>query len=739
MTFTEAAVEVLRLIGKPLHYKAITDIAIERELLSHLGKSPEITMNSRLATMVKKDRGDAPIIKVKPGVFGLREFDAAVIDAAMHETGQDFELPEPEVIEDDEDQEGDSDAGETSTESGESTAEPVKARAPEAPRPPAKKLPGQDVFPEEEDDDEPILANLDSGSAGGETDAEGRDRKRRRRRRGRKDGEGEGEGEVAAEPRRENNGNNNASRQDRGERGRDRNDRSNRNRRDRPGDRGQGQGGQGQGQGDRERDRDRGGERGDRVRAGREVTGDWERDSADGETVGVGLVEALEKALSNRQGPARSHEQLAQVLIEDGRLSGNASALAPTVAAAIRADNARAVLRGERARFRVWGDAVELTDWSLPNDALRAEAELRRALSRQQEAVRRGFLRMMGDLPNAGLLELVASWLNTEGVSGLRAVRRPGSQRNEFHLAGTLRQGPHELPLAVIVYREGHITRERVVDVRGSLHHYGNARVAWLVGLAQVVSGAREEAAIADATPCGLLDGAGLAEAMERVGVGIVSHQVRLSCIDADLMDTLKGPGRTRQVEVMRTEKAPEAEAPKGEEDGDEEGASAEGEEAGEGAVGGRRRRRRRRRGGGQEGGEASTEGGSEAAAAGAPLATDGADFSDGGSESDGESEDDELLTPEASDDSDSDDDSDDEDSDRDSDDDSDDEDSDRDSDDDDEDGDDDEVLISDDGSDDSSDDDDDDESDDDDDDDSDDDEDDDDDDSDDEDDDDED
>ena len=30
MTFTEAAVEVLRLVGKPLHYKAITDIAIEK-------------------------------------------------------------------------------------------------------------------------------------------------------------------------------------------------------------------------------------------------------------------------------------------------------------------------------------------------------------------------------------------------------------------------------------------------------------------------------------------------------------------------------------------------------------------------------------------------------------------------------------------------------------------------------------------------------------------------------------
>ena len=63
MTFTEAAVEVLRSVGKPLHYKKITEIAIERNLLSHVGKTPETTMSSRLATMVKKDRGDAPIVK----------------------------------------------------------------------------------------------------------------------------------------------------------------------------------------------------------------------------------------------------------------------------------------------------------------------------------------------------------------------------------------------------------------------------------------------------------------------------------------------------------------------------------------------------------------------------------------------------------------------------------------------------------------------------------------------------
>ena len=30
MTFTEAAAQVLRLVGKPLHYKEITDVAIEK-------------------------------------------------------------------------------------------------------------------------------------------------------------------------------------------------------------------------------------------------------------------------------------------------------------------------------------------------------------------------------------------------------------------------------------------------------------------------------------------------------------------------------------------------------------------------------------------------------------------------------------------------------------------------------------------------------------------------------------
>ena len=72
MTFTDAAREVLRLEGRPLHYKEITELAIDNNLLSHVGKSPEVTMGARLAATLKKGGDDNPLIRVKPGVFALR-------------------------------------------------------------------------------------------------------------------------------------------------------------------------------------------------------------------------------------------------------------------------------------------------------------------------------------------------------------------------------------------------------------------------------------------------------------------------------------------------------------------------------------------------------------------------------------------------------------------------------------------------------------------------------------------
>ena len=74
MTFTDAAAEVLRLVGRPLHYKEITDIAIEKNLLSHVGKSPEVTMGARLAAMLK-NAGATVEHQTLPTGHGLSQAD----------------------------------------------------------------------------------------------------------------------------------------------------------------------------------------------------------------------------------------------------------------------------------------------------------------------------------------------------------------------------------------------------------------------------------------------------------------------------------------------------------------------------------------------------------------------------------------------------------------------------------------------------------------------------------------
>ena len=91
MTFYEAAVEVLREAGRPLHYKKITENAIRRSLLSHVGKTPEETMHARLQQEVKKPGGIALIEQARPGVFALK----AGVDPADAKETLSFRKPAP--------------------------------------------------------------------------------------------------------------------------------------------------------------------------------------------------------------------------------------------------------------------------------------------------------------------------------------------------------------------------------------------------------------------------------------------------------------------------------------------------------------------------------------------------------------------------------------------------------------------------------------------------------------------
>jgi hypothetical protein len=73
MTFLEAALEILKRERRPLHFKELTEKATDRKLLTFVGRTPEVTMQTQLTAAVKKAPG-SPFVRVKPGVFGLLRY-----------------------------------------------------------------------------------------------------------------------------------------------------------------------------------------------------------------------------------------------------------------------------------------------------------------------------------------------------------------------------------------------------------------------------------------------------------------------------------------------------------------------------------------------------------------------------------------------------------------------------------------------------------------------------------------
>lgn len=553
MTFTDAAAEVLRLTGRPLHYKEITDLAIENNLLSHVGKSPEVTMGARLAATLKKDTPENPLIRVKPGVFALREWDEKTIKAGLEAkkpakktakaSAKDAKASKSSKASAKADGEAEAkaaataaDVAETDPEPAEEAAmdagddeaappaeEPKKARSTRERRAPAPAVvededdgepPGPEeamrleaaarageIFDEEDDDDQPILGGSGPAAAGSEQ-GDGR-RRRRRRRRGRGGAESgatatssNGLPSYTATPAFE------------------------------------GRGGRQAGDG------------GERAMRGPQVI---ELTGGDGaaldDLAGRDLADGIVIILSSyeRNAGAVSLRQIVETAQRRGRLSGDAQLAQSQVAAAVRADNGRRLANGQRPRFRFAGGRVALTDWLLGGDLARLENEALAAVERYREAARRAFARKLSELPGHAFVELCATALERVGMGQLRAVRRAGTPGGETHFMGTLRTGADEIRMAVVIRRDGReIGRERVTELRGALHHYGPATGAWIMTSGQVLSGAREEAAIAGTAPVALYDGAAVARMCEEHDVAVQRATLPIAIPDVDLLEALR-------------------------------------------------------------------------------------------------------------------------------------------------------------------------------------------------------
>ncbi|HTQ41448.1 MAG TPA: HTH domain-containing protein [Polyangiaceae bacterium] len=551
MTFIEAAAEVLRLAGKPLHYKDITEMAIAKNLLSHVGKTPEVTMSHRLTAAIKKDEKDMPIVKVKPGVFALREWggkkgkkaaaesaeEAVEATAEGESNGEDAGL-EVNALEIEAALRGGEEAGEEGEEDGEEGEDrPTPVSGEEALRADLAAS-GAELFEDEEDDDRPILAPLaqPEPGAGPQQPGEGGRRRRRRRRRGRGGGQGELGGERfggggmprgdASQPRLEGaiqpqpivsiEGDVSAEARGLGE--------------------GQERGGLPQ----RPVVRDR-----QQIMAGGSPTGiDIPLGEGD-ELSGRELGDAAAIVLSSfdRNAGAVPVRTVAEALMRRGRLQGDPMFAAAQAGAAMRADNLRRGANGQRPRFRFAnGTRVALTDWTLGGELPRLEQDVVSAIERYREAARRAMLRRIQELPGHALVELLLVTLERAGMTNLKPVRRAGSPGGEAHFSAVHKTGSDSIPTAIVIRKDGReIGRERVTDLRGALHHYGPANAGWLVTTGQCLSGAREESAAPGAPPVALYDGIAICKLLEDLDVGVVKTRFAVSIPDLELLEALRG------------------------------------------------------------------------------------------------------------------------------------------------------------------------------------------------------
>ena len=69
----DAAYEVLRQSGKPLHYVELTERALESGLWETSGKTPQMTLNAQISTDIKRNGEDSRFRRVAPGVYTLVE------------------------------------------------------------------------------------------------------------------------------------------------------------------------------------------------------------------------------------------------------------------------------------------------------------------------------------------------------------------------------------------------------------------------------------------------------------------------------------------------------------------------------------------------------------------------------------------------------------------------------------------------------------------------------------------
>ena len=94
MNALEAAIQVLKEAGQPLHYFEITKRILDRGLWETSGKTPEATVNAQIAMSIKRKADGSPFQRAGKGVFALRE--SKMPESTGHKTARQMKVAKKE-------------------------------------------------------------------------------------------------------------------------------------------------------------------------------------------------------------------------------------------------------------------------------------------------------------------------------------------------------------------------------------------------------------------------------------------------------------------------------------------------------------------------------------------------------------------------------------------------------------------------------------------------------------------
>ena len=93
MTYREAAISILRDRG-PLHYQVLADAIAQAGLVRIAGATPAASLNATIAVDIKRKGRKSAFVRVRPGVFGLRELQEETNEAPLGDASSSDALAE---------------------------------------------------------------------------------------------------------------------------------------------------------------------------------------------------------------------------------------------------------------------------------------------------------------------------------------------------------------------------------------------------------------------------------------------------------------------------------------------------------------------------------------------------------------------------------------------------------------------------------------------------------------------